>query len=76
MWKVLERCGISEKVLNIIMSMYVNTKGKYALGEIETDWVKSVNRVRQGCILSPLQFGLYTEELAVGVNKCKFATRV
>ena len=28
LWKVLERCGMSEKVLNIIKSMYVNTRGK------------------------------------------------
>ena len=76
LWKVLERCCICEKVLNIIMSMYVNTKGKYALGEIKTDWVKSVNGVRQGCILSPLLFGLYTEELAVRVNKCNKGIRV
>ena len=66
--------------------MYVNTKGKYALGEIETDWAKSVNGVRQGCNLSPLVpllFGLYTEELAVipaipkwRVNKCNKGIRV
>ena len=59
-WKV-ERCGMSKKVINIIRSMYVNTRGKYALGEIETEWVKSIKGVRQGCILSPLLFGLYTD---------------
>ena len=32
LWKVLERCGMSKKVINIIRSMYVNTRG--ALGEI------------------------------------------
>ena len=76
LWKVLERCGMSEKIVNIIKSMYVNTRGKYALGELETDWVKSVKGVRQGCILSPLLFGLYTEELSVRVNKCNKGVRV
>ena len=76
LWKVLERCGMTEKIVNIIKSMYVNTRGKYALGELETDWVKSVKGVRQGCILSPLLFGLYTEELSVRVNKCNKGVRV
>jgi len=76
LWKVLDRCGMSVKVVNIIRSMYVNTRGRYALGEIETEWVQSVRGVRQGCILSPLLFGLYTEELAVRVNKCNKGIQV
>ena len=47
---------MSGKVVNIIRSMYVNTRGKYTLGEIETEWVTSRKGVRQGCILSPLLF--------------------
>jgi hypothetical protein len=70
LYKVLDRCGFSEKIVNIVKSMYVETRAKYNLGEIETDWVRSVRGVRQGCVLSPLLFGLYTEELAVRVNQC------
>ena len=64
-----ERIGVSEKVLMIIKSMYENTKGTYCMGELETDWVRSKKGVRQGCVLSPLLFVVYTEELTVRIRK-------
>jgi hypothetical protein len=76
LYRVLERCGFSEKIVRIVKSMYVDTKAKFNLGDIETDWVSSERGVRQGCILSPLLFGLYTEELAVRVNRCGEGIRV
>ena len=35
----------------------------------ETDWVSSNREVRQGCILSPILFAIYTEKLAVRVKE-------
>jgi len=48
--------------------MYEGTKAIYTLCELETDWLKCKKGVWQGCVLSPLLFGLYTEELAVRVK--------
>ena len=67
--KVLSKCGLSEKFVRIIRSMYENTRARYMLGDIESDWVESKRGVRQGCILSPLLFALYTEELALRVKE-------
>ena len=64
MRRVLEEVGMSERVVNVIKSMYVNTRAKYILWDFESGWVRSRRGVRQGCILPPLLFGLYTEELA------------
>ena len=40
---------MSAKITIIVRSMYVDTRAKYRLGDIETDWVKSERGVRQGC---------------------------
>ena len=34
---VLEKVGLSEKIVNIAKSMYVDIKARYRLGNIETD---------------------------------------
>ena len=39
--KVLGKIGLSAKITNIVRSMYVDTRAKYRLEDIETDWVKS-----------------------------------
>ena len=74
--RVLSRCGVSEKIVRIISSMYVNTRAKYALGDIETEWVYSQRGVRQGCILSPLLFSLYTEELILRAKRTGLGMKV
>lgn len=76
MCKILETVGVSEKIVNIIKSMYENTRARYSMGDIETDWVESKRGVRQGCGLSPLLFGLYTEELAVRMKEADRGIRV
>ena len=75
LWRILERCGVSEKVRNVIKSMYEGTRVKITLGEWTTEWVEVRRGVRQGCILSPLLFAVFMEELVqrikrmgVGVN--------
>ena len=56
--------------------MYEDTKAKYRLGNIETEWVRSERGVRQGCILSPTLFSLYTEELAVRMRRMNAGVKV
>ena len=56
--------------------MHKSTKAKHNLGDIETDWVHSNGVVRKGCILSPVLFALYTEELAVRVRESNLGIRV
>ena len=74
--KVLEKVGLSEKIVNIVKSMYEDTRAKCRLGNVETEWVRSERGVRQGCILSPTLFSLYTKELAARMRRMNAGVRV
>ena len=66
---VLEKLGVPRKIKNLLKGMYENTKAKYIFGDIETDWVHLKKGVRQGCVLSPLLFNMYTEELSKRIKQ-------
>ena len=55
---------------------YVGTRAKYRCDNLETDWVKSERGVKQGCILSPTLFSLYTEELAARIRRMNVGVKV
>ena len=76
MCKVLEKVGLSDKIVRIIRSMYVGTRAKYRLGALETEWMRSERDVSQGCILSPTLFCLYTEELAARIRRMNAGVKV
>ena len=76
LFKVMEQLGIPEKFRNIIIDMYTNTKMKFILGDIQTEWVHCNRGVRQGCCLSPLLFSLYTEELIARVKSVNAGLQV
>ncbi|MPC16649.1 hypothetical protein E2C01_009479 [Portunus trituberculatus] len=38
-------------MMNIVHTMYVETRAKYKLGDIEKDWVKSERGVGQRCTI-------------------------
>ncbi|KAF2347002.1 Reverse transcriptase domain [Trinorchestia longiramus] len=55
---IQEQMGFSEKIVNIVKSLYENTCAVYRLENLVMGQVRSVRGVGQGCILSPLLFGL------------------
>ena len=76
LWTILKKMGLPDKYINLLREMYRDTKGRYVFGEIQTDWVKQTRGVRQGCVLSPLLFSLYTEELATRIRKERIGVQV
>lgn len=49
--------------------MYAETKARYKLENIDTDWEKNEEGVQQGFILSTILFNMYTEELEVRLRR-------
>lgn len=60
---VLQDSGIDGKDLRIIKNLYWNQSAHIKINNEKTEEVKILRGVRQGCILSPLIFNLYSEAI-------------
>ena len=59
----LPTLGISTKILNFIQNIYSNTKSAVWTGSELSDYFETYTGVKQGCLLSPLLFTLYLNDL-------------
>lgn len=55
--------GLDGKDIRIIKNLYWNQRATVRVGDSETDLLEISRGVRQGCILSPLLFNLYSEAI-------------
>lgn len=61
---ILREAGIDEKDIQIIHKLYWNQTAKLRIhGSHHTDDITIAKGVRQGCVLSPLLFNIYTEKI-------------
>ncbi|KAG1686094.1 Retrovirus-related Pol polyprotein from type-1 retrotransposable element R2 [Nymphon striatum] len=61
--KLLEQINIDDKDLRIIKNLYWNQTAAVKVGDELSEW-KSIKRgVRQGCVMSPDLFNLYSEHI-------------
>ena len=64
LWVKLAKIGVSNKLLSVLQSMYRNTASCIKLSSnTATEVFPCKKGVRQGCILSPLLFNIYTADL-------------
>lgn len=59
----LYNLGVSSKLIRIIEQLYQNTKVAVWSGKEISEWFNTTSGVRQGCLLSPLLFALYLNDL-------------
>ena len=52
--------GIPDHLTNLLRNLYTGQEATVRTGHGTTDWFQIGKRVRQGCILSPCLFNLYT----------------
>ena len=53
--------GIPDHLICLLRNLYASPEATVRMGHGTTDWFQIGKGVRQGCILSPCLFNLYTE---------------
>ena len=61
LWLALREIGIPEHLINIMCSLYNRQEATVRTEKGNTEWFNIGKGVRQGCILSPYLFNIYTE---------------
>ena len=61
LWKILQEMGIPDHLTSLLRNLYASQEATVRTGHGTTDWFQIGKGVRQGCILSPCLFNLYTE---------------
>ncbi|CAH1276986.1 Hypp9448 [Branchiostoma lanceolatum] len=61
LWKVMERMGVSNYIVNSLRQLYRHQQAAVRVGEELTDWFEVTKGMRQGCLVSPICFNVYSE---------------
>ena len=61
LWKILQEMGIPDHLICLLRNLYTGQEATVRTGHGTTDLFQIGKGVRQGCILSPYLFNLYTE---------------
>ena len=77
LWNMMEEMGVPEHMVQVIRSLYTNQEAKVRTEYGDTESFSIGKGVRQGCVLSPYLFNMYSEyimrlanleELDIGVK--------
>ena len=61
--EILRKVGLDERDLRIIVNLYCGQTASIRREAEDSDVIEIQRGVRQGCVLSPLLFNLYSEEI-------------
>lgn len=67
LWKIAAHYGVPKKLINIMKQLYKNTEVSVVNGDIQTDWIRIISGVKQGCNMSGFLFILVLDWV---MNKC------
>lgn len=61
--EILKKCGIDDRDLKIIRNLYWNQSATIKVDGEQTEDIQIQRGVRQGCIVSPILFNIYSEQI-------------
>ena len=61
LWEILQETGIPDHLTCLLRNLYQGQEATVRTGRETTDWFQIMERVHQGCILSPCLFNFYAE---------------
>ena len=68
LWHKLSKMGISGRFLASLQALYKNVKCTVRVNCQQTDWFDVICGLKQGCILSPMLFNLFINDLTRVIN--------
>ena len=63
LWHKLHECGIRGKMYRAVKSLYASVESAVVVDEFQSDWFGVEVGLRQGCILSPLLFLIFINDI-------------
>ena len=77
-WKILKEMGIPDHLTCLLRNLYAGQEATVRTGHGTTHWFQIGKGVRQGCILSPCLFNLYTEYIMgkAGLEEAQLESRL
>ena len=68
MWEKLFHLGITGKMYSNLRAIYDHVKCSVRINGYHTDWFKVKSGLKQGCLLSPILFNLFVNDLTVALG--------
>ena len=77
-WKILKEMGIPDHLTCLLKNQYAGKEATVRTKHGTADWFQIRKGVRQGCILSPCLFNLYTEYIMrnAGLNEAQAGIKI
>jgi hypothetical protein len=71
LWTKLQMKGVDGHMLQALKSLYQNTQSCLRINGYYTQWFNVLSGVKQGCLLSPLLFNLFIDDLTQKIKDLK-----
>ena len=69
LWKKLLEVGVKGRMWRVVRSLYSRCEVGVRVGGVVHDWYEEFVGLREGCVLSPLLFAIFINEMAIEMEK-------